>query len=157
MPSSIPAAIDYLAGLAEQTATQVDGLLTCEGWPAVFGDFMFGVASDAPPTHTTGSAASGVVTYDIGQVRFTEQFGVPCWIYRHVGGTSSKPARDDVFAAFNAFVALLRTDLTLGGALAIGEYAGLGEIHLQGPATEDEAAKGRYALLLFSVTGENRY
>lgn len=161
MGSSIPAAIDWLIGLANQVkaATTDFDLIVHDGWPASLGTTMFAVGADSPPDDTDGQQADGSQDYrDLGARVVDEVYGVPCYIYAAAGGTDQKSCRDRVFTVWDAFFPLLRADLTLGEALANGNnYARITGFNLVGPKSSEEAAKGRYALLKFTVTCQNRY
>ena len=160
MSSSIPAATDHLLTLANQVATTIgSGLVVADGWPSTYSEYMFGVGGDAPLT-TDGEESVGAASFiGLGAHTVEEKYAIPCWIYRHVGGAKQKTARDAVFAVWAAFIPLLRADLNLGGALNPpgGIGAGVTDFRLVGPASQEEASKGRFSLLTFSITCSNRY
>lgn len=152
MGSSIPAATDYLLGLAAQAAP---GAVVADGWPTSLGRSMFGVGTDRPPIEDSGEAANGTRAFiSLGAQRVDENYGIPCWIYQ-ASGDPQKTLRDAAFAIFDQFYTLLRADLTLGGALS--QYAAVNDLRVEGPKTADEAGKGQYCLVMFTVTCQNRY
>lgn len=159
MSSSIPAAIDYLLGLANQAAVVVAvGTVVTDGWPDELGTSMFGVGATRPPDTDVGTQAAGSLNYrDLGARVVDETYGVPCYIYS-AAGSSQSVLRIASFALWEAFFPLLRADLTLGGALANGNnYARIADFGIEGPKSAEEAGSGRYCLLTFTVTCENRY
>lgn len=147
--SSIPDAIDYLVSQAQAAAVGTPTVVS-DGWNTGALQ-MFAVGADRPPVSDSGeqsTGAGGILT--LGQAMVEERYGIPCWVYAASGGTQ-KECRDAVFTLWNAFIVLVRADLSLGGALQPGP-AQISQFRLEGPKTADEAGSGRYALLMFTVT-----
>jgi len=157
--SAIPAVVDYLKGLADTVATASSSeVIVTDGWPTLLGHTMFGIGVDRPPDLSSGQAADGpVAVLTLGNATLVEQFAVPCYIYRGAGGTDQKACRDAVFAVFDPFIEQLRADLLAQPSAVPCLTAMVSNVALEGPKSEDEAAKGRYALLAFTVMCRNLY
>lgn len=152
MGSSIPAVIDYLSTLADTVTSGLD-VQVSDGWPSNLGLRMFGVGIDQPPTEPSGDQATGTdAIFTLGNVGLKEGFGVPCYIYDASGGTDQKACRDAAFALFDPFLEALQADPSLGGACLVGMVA---DVAVTGPRSTDEAAKGRFCIISFSVVCTN--
>lgn len=160
MGTAAPTAYAHLLGLAAETKAAVDTrLIIADGWPASLGERMFGLGTDRPPPETAGPRIESTQEF-VGQAPYKvdEAFAIPCWVYYGSGGTNQSGLDQLAYAVYNDFFTRIRSDLTLGGALVDGaNYARIDQVTLEGPRSQQEAEDGRYALLLFTVTCQNRY
>lgn len=158
MGSSVPAVTDRLVAIAtEATGTLPDQWSVTDGWPSRVAQQMFGVGTDRPPEGGEGTAHTGAVTpKDLGARTMQEDYTVPCWIYVGGGGVNQSAMRVKAFEAWDAFLALFYADPTLGGA--VGPYPALiDQFTSESAKSPDEAAEGRYCLILFTVSVQNRF
>lgn len=151
--SSIPAAVDYLVGLATQAVVGIPGAVVADGWTDERSGAMFGVGTDAPPFFEGESTTiEGPPSWaGLGAKRIEEDYTIPCYIYVGIGGVDNRAVRASAFSVWDAFLPLVIADLTLGGALKGGRYAEITTLGAQGPKTPEEAQGGRYCLIRFSV------
>lgn len=158
MGSSIPPVIDYLTTLATtatQQASEPDWIVA-DGWPASLGERMFGVGSDRPPEGGQGSEVEGSVQWKgLGGYTVEEDYDVPCWVYSGAGGTDTAACRRSAFALWDLWFPLFRADLTFGGLLVLP--ASITAFRAETTKSPEEAKTGRYCLILFNVSIQNRY
>lgn len=152
--SSIPAAIDYLV----TAARALPGLAA----DVVSDGFPVGVANPAFAIGVVpfddGDTPNDVVHAQLGAQMEREFYDVPCEIAAGVGGgeEAAKTARDQAFAIYNAFVAKIREDRTLGGALHSGAALVTG-VRVEQTYEPDDAGRGRVCSIKFVVRCENRF
>lgn len=154
MASSIPAAVDYL--VAQVTALPECALpvVVSDGWPVRDADIgvAIGVVPDGEDTDTQ------VVYAQFGTE--WEQPIVPClvWARKVAGdpGLASKQARDAAFAIFDAIMAKVRQDRSLGGAVRAGA-AQVSQLRMDQTHDAPEAGEGRTCELRFHVQWKNRF
>lgn len=160
MTSAVPAAIDYLIGLAQQAVTGVSGAVVADGWTHQESPTMFGVGIAAPPffeAEAQSETQGNPQWVGLGNIYLEEDFAIPCYIYVGEGGTDNSTVRTKAFAIWDAFLPTLKTTagLTLGGALKQGRNADVSGFAIRGPRTAAEAEGGRYCLIQFSIHCQN--
>lgn len=155
MPSAIGPVFDYLLAQVPPAMALVDDTVSViDGWASDLPDdyLVLGRGNDADQ-----EAAAGVAQYVLlGGQLLDEEFTIPCYIDCFRGGDDQSEARSAALAYFNAFVKLINSDLTLGGALQRGRYASLDTVHIDGPVTADAVA-GRRCVISFTLRCRNQY
>lgn len=144
--SCLPAAIDWLVaegGTAVRAA--VSTVVISDGWPTETAEDEVVIGMTPRDDETEGEQEY----IAIGQQVIDEQWDVPIEVTAFRGGSSQKVARDACFVMFNALLAKIRTDLTLGGACKF-------PVSITRPvciSTSDSgtAGTGRRSSVLFSV------
>lgn len=156
MGSSIPAAVDYL--VAQVTALPECALpvVVYDGWPLRDADVAvaIGVVPEGEDIDVE------VVHAQLGANLEYETPVVPCIVWaRKVAGDptkATKQARDAAFAIYDAIVAKVRADRTLGGAVRSGAAIVTG-LRMDQTSDAPEAGEGRTCELRFHVAWKNRF
>lgn len=154
MPTSIPAAFDYLLGLGAQATAGVPRAVVADGWSDSIDRVMFGVGAAGPPFFDQEAAdtqVSGTPSWAGMPKQAQEDYTVPQYIYVGIGGTDLRSARLLACQIWDAWFPLFLADLSLGGALRGRQGAELSSLTGSSPRSADEAAGGRYYLLQFPV------
>jgi len=126
-----------------------------DGWAGEIVDDMFFMGRTDP---NQGEAEAGAMAYlELGAQRVTEEFDIPFFIDSWRGGSDQSESRNAALLLFDAFVAFLRTDLTLGGALHAGRYAQISSTTMVQTPDAESAKNGRRCLIFFRVTCKNIY
>lgn len=156
---SLGAAVDYLYGLAQQAATGVtvndEPVLVVDGEPDLVAFGMFVVGMSEPPPDLAGDITIARDWEGLPARYLVEDYTVPCYIDVRVPGGEQKTARDLAESLFNAFWALVKADLTLGGLLQGGRSAAISEVTSTSSNVGSAAEKGRRQLIRFGVHAQN--
>lgn len=154
MGTAVGRAIDYLVTSVRALPECADPVVVSDGYTARRGNTMvwLGVSNE------DGTSEVGVDWAGLGAQREDESFDIPCLIEVYRGGADNavKPARDAAIVILDAINAKVRTDRSLGGALAPGA-AGVRDIRLRQTADPEEAGDGRYARIYFNVRCTSRF
>lgn len=163
---SFGAVIDYLVtGLPAvvepvvfATDPPADGIEVADNWPVTQTDTYVIVGREAAETADAATGTHGY--YALGAQRVEEVYTVPCFVEATRWGPAQKPARDAVIGVFDAIVAFVHADPTLGGLIGGGRIAEIQSVQLH--QTQDAADAGdsgdlRRAVIVFEFAVKNVY
>lgn len=156
MGTAMGAVFEYLVTQLPAPLAAVDpSAVVADGWVNDVADHLFVVGRNAPDTPEAEAGLDGFIL--LGGMQMDEEFTVPCYIDCWAGGDDQATVRNAAIALFDAFVAFLKADLTLGGALKGGYYAELTSHTVIQTNDPDEAAAGRRCVITFSLHCKSRY
>lgn len=149
--TSIGPVIDYLVATTLALPACASPVLVSDGFNAFLPDSTLVLIG---ATDESGEIPCTLKFGAIGPRSTSEEFEIPCGIYAHTGSSTQKTVRDQVNTIFNAIIAFILADPSLGGNL--GPTAGAGVASISGgPLIQTnvpvKAASGRSAFRLFTV------
>lgn len=146
MTSQLPAAIDWLVAQATAIKAEVPTLVVSDGWPTEDANDMIVVGLSPAQTDTPGESEWAA----LGRRSVDKYWEIPLEVSAFRGGDDQKLARDACFVLYDALLAKLAADYTLGGAC----HPRPAEISTPTyiPTTEaTDAGTGRRAVVQFSI------
>lgn len=154
MSSSVPAALDYLAGrVAELDAVRQMRAVVSDGWPATRSDQMIviGVTPDGDDVGVTVGWA------DLSRGQDHEDVLVPGVVaVRRAGRDAASRARADASALMDAIRELIWSDRRLGGAIEPGMPARIVRADLSQTSAAGPAGEGRTCEIRWTLTWQHR-
>lgn len=159
MGTSIAGAFAYLLDptkLQAALSTVDPGAEVADGWPLDrSAAHQFVIGRSGPGDETTASQGTNVLL-TLGGGRINEDYEIPCYIQTFAGGTDQAEARSAALTLWDAFVAFLASDRTLGGVLGNAGWAEVARVNIDATPVENTAT-GRFCLLTFTIRCKNAY